>query len=84
VSKLVQKPPHTSTEDAPDWELDQEPADAPGDGGPEEAANFIAETVADLAQVAARHKLNMLCYLLSMTQLEAEELIQTFARKKLS
>ena len=44
-----------------------------GDGGPDEAAAFIAETVADLARLAQRHRLDMLGHLLRMSQLEAEE-----------
>jgi hypothetical protein len=44
-----------------------------GEGGPDEAAAVIAETVADLAGLARRHKLDMLSFLLKMAQLEAEE-----------
>ncbi len=58
--------------------------DPPGDGGPEEAATFIAETVADLARIARRHKLEMLASLLDMAQMEAEERIRLRGKGKLS
>ena len=48
-------------------------AGPPRDGGPAEAANFIAETVPELARVARHHGLDMLGFLLEMAQLEAEE-----------
>ena len=55
---------------------DHPPAAEPArDGGPEEAASFIAETVADLAQLARRHKLDTLGFLLDMVQMEAEEIV---------
>ena len=62
--------------------LYSELVEPPSDGGPEEAASFIAETVNDLAWLAGRHKLDLLCYLLSMTQMEAEELARTRGKKK--
>lgn len=43
------------------------------DGGPGEAASFIAEAVAELVQVSRRHGLDTLGYLLEMAQLEAGE-----------
>jgi hypothetical protein len=55
-----------------------------GDGGPDEATAFIAETVADLAQVARRHRLGMLVRLLEMAQLEAEERVRLRSKRKLS
>jgi hypothetical protein len=55
-----------------------------GDGGPDEAAVFIAETVADLARLARRHRLGMLGFLLGMTQLEAEERVRLRSKQKLS
>jgi hypothetical protein len=57
-------------------------AESQSDGGPAEAASFIAETVNDLAWLAGRHKLDLLCYLLSMTQMEAEELVRNRGKKK--
>ena len=48
----------------------------PRDGGPREAAHYIAETLADLADMARRHDLGMLGYLLDMAQLEADELVR--------
>jgi hypothetical protein len=55
---------------------DHSPAAKPvRDGGPEEAASFIAEAVADLAQLARRHKHDTLGFLLDMAQMEAEEIV---------
>jgi hypothetical protein len=48
-------------------------ADIYGAGGPQEAAAFIAETTAELSQIADRHGLEMLKHLLDMTRMEAEE-----------
>ena len=58
--------------------------DTPGDGGPDEAAVFIAETVAALAKLARRHKLGVLVRLLDMTQMEAEERVRLRGKHKLS
>jgi hypothetical protein len=60
---------------------DDEP---PGDGGPDEAARFIAETVAALAGLARWHELGMLVRLLEMTQMEAEEFVRLRGRRNLS
>jgi hypothetical protein len=46
----------------------------PRDGGPEEAASFIAEQVADLAQLARRHGHDRLGLLLDMAVMEAQEI----------
>jgi hypothetical protein len=60
-------------------------ADEPGsDGGPDEAAAFIAETVAELARLAERHRLEMLGRLLRMSQLEADEHIRLRSKRRLS
>jgi hypothetical protein len=56
----------------------------PGEGGPDEAASFIAETVEQLARLAQRHRLDHLRYLLSVAQLEAEEHLRLRSRRKLS
>jgi hypothetical protein len=56
----------------------------PGDGGPDEAAEFIAETVAGLAGLARRHKLGMLIRLLEMAQMEAEERVRLRVKRNLS
>ncbi len=56
--------------------------DPPGDGGPDEAVAFIAETAAELAALAKRHHLDILLYLLKMTRLEAEERLN--GRRRLS
>ena len=44
------------------------------DGGPGEAAGFIAEAVADLAQLARRHRLDVLGFLLDMSLMEARQI----------
>jgi hypothetical protein len=58
--------------------------DPPGEGGPDEAVAFIAETVADLAKVAREHKLDMLVRLLEMTQMEAQERLRLRGKRNLS
>ena len=55
-----------------------------GEGGPDEAAAFIAETVADLSGLACSHKLDMLSFLLGMAQLEAEEHLRLRSKGNLS
>jgi hypothetical protein len=55
-----------------------------GEGGPDEAVAFIAETVAELARLARRHRLEMLGHLLGMAQLEAEERLRLRSKRKLS
>ncbi|MBN8992762.1 MAG: hypothetical protein J0H42_31375 [Rhizobiales bacterium] len=60
-------------------------ADETGEeGGPDEAVAFIAETVAELAKLADRHRLEMLGHLLRMAQLEAEERLRLRSKRKLS
>ena len=59
-------------------------AEASGEGGPDEAAAFIAETAAELARLARRHKLALLNHLLAMAQLEAEERLRLRSKRKLS
>jgi hypothetical protein len=58
--------------------------DPVGDGGPDEAAAFIAETTAELARLARRHELGMLILLLGMVQMEAEERVRLRGKRKLS
>jgi hypothetical protein len=58
--------------------------DPVGDGGPDEAVAFIAETVAELARVARRHRLGMLVRLLEMAQMEAEDRVRLRGKRKLS
>ena len=55
-----------------------------GEGGPDEAVAFIAETVAELTKLAERHRLEILSHLLGMVQLEAEERLQLRSKRKLS
>ncbi|NVN86650.1 MAG: hypothetical protein HXX15_11240 [Rhodopseudomonas sp.] len=45
-------------------------------GGPGEAASYLAEAIADLAHLARIHRLDMLCYLLEMALLEAQEMVR--------
>ncbi|WP_461327459.1 hypothetical protein [Bradyrhizobium huanghuaihaiense] len=45
---------------------------------------FIAEQAAALRKLAERHKLDVLHYLLGMTQLEADEHLRLRTRRKLS
>jgi len=59
-------------------------AEPPGEGGPDEAASFIAETLAQLARLAQRHRLDHLRYLLAVAQLEADEHVRLRSRRKLS
>lgn len=54
----------------------------PGDGGPDEAARYLAGAVADLALIARRHGLDTLGYLLDMAQLEAEDIVRLRAARK--
>jgi hypothetical protein len=56
----------------------------PGDGGPDEAVRFIAETAAALAEIARRHELGMLVRLLEMARMEADERVRERARRNLS
>jgi hypothetical protein len=55
-----------------------------GEGGPDEAVAFIAETVAELVKLAKNHQLEVLSHLLGMAQLEAEERMRTRSKRKLS
>uniref|UniRef100_Q07L74 Uncharacterized protein n=1 Tax=Rhodopseudomonas palustris (strain BisA53) TaxID=316055 RepID=Q07L74_RHOP5 len=47
-----------------------------GDGGPGEAASYLEVAVGELAQLARRHRLDMLAYLLEMACLEAGEQVR--------
>jgi hypothetical protein len=58
--------------------------DLVGDGGPEEAVAFIAESLPGLARLARRHKLDLLAHLLGMTLMEAEEYLRVRSKRKLS
>jgi hypothetical protein len=60
------------------------PNEPPEEGGPDEAAKFIAESVAGLAELAQRHGLEHLRYLLRVALLESEEHIRLRSRRKLS
>jgi len=56
----------------------------PGEGGVDEAVAYIAEQVVVLRKLAERHKLDVLHYLLGMTQLEADERMRLRSKRKLS
>jgi len=56
----------------------------PGEGGPDEAAAFIAETSAELAALARRHQLDVLGFLLDMVRMEAEEHVRLRSKRSLS
>ena len=58
--------------------------DPHGEGGPDEAAFFIAETAGDLVRLARSHGLEMLSHLLRMAELEAEEYLRLRGKQKLS
>jgi hypothetical protein len=55
-----------------------------GDGGPDEAAAFIAETLGDLVKLARRHQLDMLVHLLGMAKLDADEHVRLRSKHRLS
>ncbi|WP_420132411.1 hypothetical protein [Rhodopseudomonas sp.] len=44
------------------------------DGGPGEAAGYVAEAIEDLIRIADIHRLEVLCYLLDMARMEATEI----------
>jgi hypothetical protein len=58
--------------------------ESPGDGGPDEAAAFIAENLADLVRVARRHRLDLLVCLLEMAQMEAQDRLRLRGKRNLS
>ena len=55
-----------------------------GDDGPDEAVALILETLPGLTRLAERHHLDLLAYLLGMTQMEAEEHLRLRSKRKLS
>jgi hypothetical protein len=48
----------------------------PRDGGPDEAADYLRDAITELAQMAHRHRLEMLGYLLGMALMEADEMVR--------
>jgi hypothetical protein len=46
------------------------------DGGPGEAAHYLQDAITELSQMAHRHGLHTLAYLLDMAQMEANELVR--------
>ncbi|MHB8271244.1 hypothetical protein [Bradyrhizobium sp.] len=60
----------------------RKPAAKPArDGGSNEAADFIAEQLVDLARLARRHKLGTLGLLLDMSLMEAREKARRRAKR---
>jgi hypothetical protein len=57
---------------------------SPEEADPDETAAFMAGVLASLVRMARRHRLDVLTYLLSMAQLEAEEHVRFRSRQKLS
>lgn len=51
------------------------------DGGPGEAAGYVAEVIGDLIEVAHIHQLEVLCYLLDMARMEATEIRRAHRRR---
>src|ERR1700688_3659726 len=80
LAKIKSRPKRAS-ESAKRRSRAEEPS---GEGGPDEAAAFIAETSADLSRLARRHRLDLLGHLLRMAQLEAEEHLRLRSKRKLS
>lgn len=52
-----------------------------GDGGPDEAAHYLRNVIAELSQMAHRHRHDMLAYLLDMALLEANDLIERSGKR---
>lgn len=65
--------PPSRSKTQPSAPVDHEHAE--GGGGPQEAASFIAGTLSELAQIASRHGLGTLGYLLDMAQMEANDIL---------
>jgi len=59
----------------------QHQIDRPADGGAGEAASYLTEAIAELAHLARIHRLDMLCYLLEMALLEAQEMVRLRAAR---
>ncbi|HXO73461.1 MAG TPA: hypothetical protein VN838_31285 [Bradyrhizobium sp.] len=52
------------------------------DGGPQEAASFIAEQLIDLARLARRHRLDLLGFVLDMGVMEAGKIARGKGTRK--
>jgi hypothetical protein len=57
------------------------PGEPIGDGGPDEAARYLAMVAADLGLIARRHGLDTLGFLLEMAQMEAEDIVRLRAAR---
>jgi hypothetical protein len=80
----LSKPSRKRKSKAPSKRRRSQPSEPPGEGGPDEAASFIAEASGNLAGLARRHRLDHLSYLLAIAQLEAEEHLRLRSKRKLS
>lgn len=56
------------------------PKQPPRDGSEVEAAAYLAGALGELINLAQRHRLDMLCYLLDMARLEAAEVVRSRRR----
>jgi hypothetical protein len=52
------------------------------DGGTVEAAKYLTEAVTELIELARVHRLDMVCYLLDMARLEANEVVRARRNSK--
>ena len=62
-------------------EFDDPAGEPAGDGGPEEAARYLAAAAADLGLIARRHRLDTLGFLLEMVRMEAEDIVRLRAAR---
>jgi hypothetical protein len=60
---------------------DNSDGSAAGGGGSVEAASYVSEAITELARLAERHDLDMLCYLLEMAKLEADDVVRRHGTK---
>jgi hypothetical protein len=71
----------TSTKPEAEAELEPEP-EPDRDGGPKEAAAFIAETLLNLTSICHRHRFDTLGYLLNMAHMEADGLVRAAPKSR--
>ena len=81
---FLTKPPRKRKRMSPSRVPRESHDDIGDEGGADEVTAIIAEAAQRLAGLARRHHLEMLDYLLRMTQLEAEERLRLRSRRKLS
>lgn len=66
----VSMPPRRQSSDP------SQPQPGGADGGPAEAAAFVACALVDLERVSRRHQLDTLTYLLELAHLEADDIVR--------